>query len=245
MVPERRLLRLSGAELGSAGAARRRRDAGGVRRDLVRVTVNAAGFRAFKAHYLGDGTYNGSDGACEPLQVVDANIQITPQTDTNAVGTNHVLTITVNALNGTLDAGTHTATAAIKSGPGSFVGPATCDYTGGLATASCTVTITSAVAGTTVVSASSNVPVSGVSIARTTDPDGSLAGPGGTDNAEKVWVDANISITPQTDTNAVNTNHVLTITVATGSGTIDAGNYTSTAEIVSGPAASSARPPVT
>ena len=31
-----------------------------------------------------------------------------PGDATNAVGTNHVLTITVNAVNGTLDAGTHT-----------------------------------------------------------------------------------------------------------------------------------------
>ena len=42
-------------------------------------TVNTAGSRAFRAHYLGDPTYVGSDGACEPLRVVDANIQITPE----------------------------------------------------------------------------------------------------------------------------------------------------------------------
>ena len=54
---------------------------------------------------------------------MNANIQITPATATNAVGTNHVLTITVNALGGTIDAGPHTATASIVSGPGSFVGP--------------------------------------------------------------------------------------------------------------------------
>ena len=75
---------------------------------------------------------------------MDANIQITPATATNAVNTNHVLTITVNALGGTIDPGPHTATAAILSGPGSFVGPNTCTYTGGAATATCTVTITSA-----------------------------------------------------------------------------------------------------
>ena len=56
-----------------------------------------------------------------------------------------MLTITVNAVGGTLDAGPHTATASIVSGPGSFVGSPTCTYTGGAATASCTVTITSAV----------------------------------------------------------------------------------------------------
>ena len=52
-----------------------------------------------------------SDGPCEPLQVVDANIQITPATATNAVGTNHTLTLShqrqrrqrfVNAPDGTI-----------------------------------------------------------------------------------------------------------------------------------------------
>ena len=100
---------------------------------------------------------------------VDANIQITPANATNPIGTNHVLTITVNAL------GRHDRTrgrirrhASIVSGPGTFVGSPTCTYTGGGATASCTVTITSAVAGTTVVSATSNIPVNGVTITRTT-----------------------------------------------------------------------------
>src|SRR6185295_4086369 len=84
---------------------------------------------------------------------VDANIQITPATATNPLNTNHVLTITVNALGGTLDAGPHTATASIVSGPGSFVGSPTCTYIGGGASASCTVTITSSVPGTTVIQA--------------------------------------------------------------------------------------------
>ena len=52
------------------------------------------GQRAFRAHYRGDATYTGSNGACEPLQVVDANIQITPASATNAVGTQHTLTVT-------------------------------------------------------------------------------------------------------------------------------------------------------
>src|SRR5204862_4109941 len=70
--------------------------------------------------------------------------------------------------NGTLDAGPHTATASIVSGPGSFVGPNSCTYSGGAATASCTVTITSASTGTTVVSATSDIPVSGQTNTRTT-----------------------------------------------------------------------------
>src|SRR4029079_11193296 len=172
----------------------------------------------------------GSDNAAKVW--VNANIQITPPTATNAVGTNHVLTITVNALGGNLDAGPHTATASIVSGPGAFVGSPTCTYTGGGASASCQVTITSGVVGTTVVQATSNIPVNGQTIPRTTATN---PGPGGSDNAAKVWVNANIQITPPTATNAVGTNHVLTITVNALGGNLDAGPHTATASIVSGP----------
>src|SRR5262249_27849519 len=115
-------------------------------------------------------TTNGLAGNSGPATKnwVDANINISPATASNEIGTNHVLTITVNALGGTIDAGPHTATASIVSGPGSFVGSPTCTYTGGAATASCTVTITSATPGTTVVSATSDIPVGGVVITRTT-----------------------------------------------------------------------------
>jgi hypothetical protein len=163
---------------------------------------------------------------------VNANIQITPATATNAVNTNHLLTITVNAIGGNIDAGPHTATASIVSGPGSFVGSPTCTYTGGGATASCTVTITSTATGATVVSATSNIPVNGQTIPRTTATN---PGPGGSGNASKTWVDANIQITPATDNNPVGTNHVLTIRVNALGGTIDAGPHTATASIVSGP----------
>src|SRR5262249_34543578 len=116
---------------------------------------------------------------------VNANIQITPATATNPVGTTHVLTITVNALNGTLASGT--ATASIVSGPGSFVGSPTCSYTGGGTTASCTVTITSSVGGTTVVQATSDIGVNGQTITRTTGTAANTAA-GGSGNASKTWV---------------------------------------------------------
>jgi hypothetical protein len=167
---------------------------------------------------------------------VNANIQISPVTATNPIGANHVLTVTVNALNGTIDAGSHTATASILSGPGSFVGGNTCTYTGGAATASCTVTITSADVGTTVVQASSDVPVNGVVITRTTGTADNTAA-GGSGNASKNWVSANIQIGPATATNAIDANHVLTITVNALNGTIDAGPHTATATILSGPGA--------
>ena len=148
---------------------------------------------------------------------VDANIQITPATATNPVGTNHVLTITVNAIGGTIDAGPHTATASIVSGPGSFVGsPNTCTYTGGAATASCTVTITSAVAGTTVVSATSDIPVGGLTITRTTNTAVNTAA-GGSGNASKTWATARITIAPNA-TNEVGQPHTFTVTVEQDTG---------------------------
>ena len=111
-------------------------------------------------HRETDGTGTNS-GPAQKIWV-NANIQINPPTADNPVATNHVLTITVNALNGTLAAGT--ATASIVSGPGSFVGSPTCNYAGGAATASCTVTITSVFSGTTVIQATSNITVAGQTV---------------------------------------------------------------------------------
>src|SRR5207249_2259357 len=138
---------------------------------------------------------------------VDATIAITPATATNAVGTNHTLTITVTAVGTTV--GNGTATASITSGPGSFVGSPTCSYTGAGATASCTVVITSGTTGTTVVSATSSIPLTGDgSVNRTT-----YCPTRRSSDLSKTWVDATIAITPAAATNAVGTNHTLTITV--------------------------------
>src|SRR5206468_3120612 len=138
-------------------------------------------------------------------------------TATNAVGTNHTLTITVTAVNTTLGSGT--ATASIANGPGSFVGSMTCSYTGGGATASCTVVITSATTGTTVVSATSSIPLTDAgSVPRTTNGTAGNSAP-----ASKTWADATIAITPAAATNAVGTNHTLTITVNSVNTTLGSG----------------------
>src|SRR5262249_2441893 len=120
----------------------------------------------------GDGTVvRVTDGSSTPSGLVnsgpankiwgDATIAITPANAVNAAGTNHTLTITVTASGANIDAAGGTATASITSGPGSFVGSPTCSYTGGAATASCNVVITSNATGTTVVSATSNIPIAG------------------------------------------------------------------------------------
>src|SRR5262249_36438864 len=159
---------------------------------------------------------------------VDADIQITPATATNAVGTNHTLTITVHGLNGGI-VGSGTASASIVSGPATFVVGPTCNYNGGgTGTASCTVVIRSTTTGTSVVHAASTIPVSGVGRASWREGEG-ING----NDANKEWRDGSMQITPATATNAVGTNHTLTITVNGGNGTLGSG--TATASIVSGP----------
>jgi hypothetical protein len=184
-------------------------------------TVTTPGFRAFRAHYPGDATYNPSDGPCEPLRVVDANIQISPLTATNPTGTNHTLTGHVNVNDGTDFVSAPDGTAigfSILSGPGSFVGGVnSCTTSGG--TGSCTVQITSTVTGTTVIRATSTVTVVGVALTRATG-DG-LAGD--SDDAQKSWGSARISIAPNA-TNEIGQPHTFTVTLEknTGSGFVPA-----------------------
>jgi hypothetical protein len=156
---------------------------------------------------------------------VDARITMTPFSATNPTGTTHTLTISVDAFGGTIDAGTHTATAKIVAGPGGFVGSVnTCTYSGGSATASCNVVITSTTPGTTTVQATGDIPVSGVTLSRSSQ------------QVDKTWVDANISIAPSPGAEAITNDHTLTITVnALGGDNIDPGTHTATAAIVSGP----------
>src|SRR5438309_553981 len=181
----------------------------------------------------GDGpvnrTTNGTAGNSAPASKtwLDATIAITQAAATGVQSSALTITITVTAVGTTLGDGT--ATASITSGPGSFVGSPACSYTGAGATASCTVVITSATTGTTVVSATSSIPLTGEgSVTRTTNGTAGNSGP-----ASKTWVDASIAITPAAATNAVGTNHTLTITVTAAGSTIGSG--TATASITSGP----------
>src|SRR5262249_1611930 len=126
-----------------------------------------------------------SDGGCEPLSVVDANIQISPLTATNPVGSSHVLTGHVNVNAGTggyVNAADGTTIGfSIVSGPGSFVGPSNCTTSRG--SGSRTGPIPSSLAGTTIVKAAPDVIVGGASLHRETG-DG-LTGDSG--NASKTW----------------------------------------------------------
>ena len=139
---------------------------------------------------------------------VDANIQITPASANNAVGTNHTLTghVNVNAGSGfgNAPAGT-TIGFSILSGPGSFVGGVTSCATVGT-TGSCTVQITSPTPGTTVVRAKTDVVVSGVTLHRETG-DGKA---GDSADASKNWGDDTVR------TDILNASNVVVTTVQAG-----------------------------
>ncbi len=174
-------------------------------------TVTAAGMRSFMAHYEGDDTYLPSDGACEPLQVVDANIQITPN-GTNRVGAPHTFTAHVNVNDGSggfvsaPDGTVITFTTVDTNGATSTPNPPTqCTTSGG--TGSCSTTITSPTTGVSTVSAHTTVTVGGVSLTRNTDGTGGNSGP-----AVKTWVNATIAIAPNAF-NEVGVPHTFTATL--------------------------------
>jgi uncharacterized repeat protein (TIGR01451 family) len=186
----------------------------------------AAGLYGFKAHYLGNTTaYLPSDGPCEPLQVVDANIQISPLTATNEVGSPHVFTAHVNVNDGSgwANAPVGTLVGFSKlSGPGTLSAPS---CTTVAATGDCSITLSSATAGLTTLRASTAPVVGGLTLNRAT---GDLQ-VGDSADAVKTWVDANIQISPLTATNPLSTNHTLTghVNVNTGTGGfVDAPNGT-------------------
>jgi hypothetical protein len=178
----------------------------------------ATGQYGFLAHYAGDANTPASNGACEPLSVVDANISITPPTATNEVRTTHTFTAHVNVNTGSggfVSAPDGTSVTFSLTGPGSFVGGVnTCTTAGG--TGACSVQITSATPGVTTLNATTTLSVAGVSLTRATGDANAGDGP----NAQKTWVDANVQITPPTATNRVGTDHVLTghVNVNDGSG---------------------------
>jgi hypothetical protein len=157
-----------------------------------------------------DGTNGNSGDAVKTF--VDANIQISPLTAANEIGTNHTLTGHVNVNDGSgagfvnAPAGTVISFSLTNANgaTAAFVGPTSCTTLN--ATGSCIVVISSPTPGSTTIHASTTVSVGGVSLTRAT-ADGHA---GDSADATKAWVDANIQISPLQATNPVNTNHTLT-----------------------------------
>ncbi len=170
----------------------------------------AVGSFSFRARYLGDSLYFGSVGACEPLQVVDARITITPN-GVNRVGQTHTFTaqvqISTPGSDGFVNAPAGTGISfTIDSGPGAFTSANPCMTVGN--TGSCTINLSSSTTGVTTVSAHTTLSVGGIVVTRNTDGTGTNSGP-----AVKRWVNAAIAIAANA-TNEVGNSHTFTVTVA-------------------------------
>ncbi|HET9728454.1 MAG TPA: hypothetical protein VFR41_03485, partial [Acidimicrobiia bacterium] len=159
-------------------------------------------------------TTNGANGNSGPATKtwVDANIQVGVD-GVNKIGDPHTVTGHVNVNDGSgwtnAPAGT-TITFSKASGPGTLT-PTSCQTVTN--TGSCSVTLTSSVAGITKVNASVNVTVNTVALSRTTDGLGANSGP-----LTKTWVDANIQI-GNDGTNALGSPHTVTGHVNVNDGT--------------------------
>jgi Prealbumin-like fold domain len=134
---------------------------------------------------------------------VDAQIGLSPLSDTNGVTENHTVTVSVDQNDGLgggfVDAPVgHVDVALTNSGGAAFsidTALSTCDDAGDNldANGQCTIVFTSPSAGTVTINASVSLTVGGVALTRDTDPV-TLApsGPGGTGPATKVFVDGTL-----------------------------------------------------
>ena len=173
-------------------------------------TANAAARVTFTGddEVVIDLTTNGQGGNSGPAvkTYVDADIQVGPD-GVNAVGDPHTVAGHVNVNDGTgkenAPSGTF-ITFKVESGPGAL-SATSCATVG--TTGSCSVTLTSSVAGVTVVSAETSVSVKGVVLDRTTNGQGANS-----DNLTKRWIDAFITISPD-GVNPLNQPHTFTVTV--------------------------------
>jgi hypothetical protein len=153
---------------------------------------------------------------------VDANIGLSPLEASNEVGHAHTITATVQQNDGLAagatggdgttgygnapDGTTVTFSLLNNTAGASFVGGVnTCTTSGG----TCTVQINSTTAGSVDIHATTTFSVGGVSLTRATGDTNT----GDSANANKVYVDGNIQISPLTANNLINQPHTFTITV--------------------------------
>lgn len=171
--------------------------------------LNTAGQYSFSGNWNGDVNYPGQASDCENFNVVDASIALSPQEASNKINDPHTITahVTMNDGTGLDDAEGVTVDFTIAPGSATFVGDDFCvtDSNG-----ECSITIVSSTTGSNTINATTTFSVGGVSLTRATDGD---FGPDGTGAATKNYVNARISISPLTDTNPVNQEHVMTVTV--------------------------------
>jgi cell wall-associated NlpC family hydrolase len=198
------------------------------RRMAVRLAVGG-GLAAAAAIVVTGVVVGYRNGTSPRAPIRSANILLATPTTQAMAGTKRPVKITVNAVGGaTLASGGGTATASITSGPGRFDGPASCNYPGGRASGSCSVFISSAIPGTTVVTAASRISLAGdFTVTRAT------AGTAGNGSpAATTWVEqsAQPGITISPSEQSINTGGAATFAITitnTGDAALKDGTVTS------------------
>ncbi len=194
--------------------------------DLLPVTTASGTSISYLVSYSGDPPlFPGAAFHCEPLQVVDAQIDISPSA-VNEVGVCHTFTVTVQQDDGLASGATGgdgttgfadvaglnptvtftDANGAVSTSCGEAADN-TCASTGTDASGNCTASIVSDTAGTVTAHASITFTVGGVSLTRETDGTGNNSG-----DAVKRFVDAQIDI-GDSAVNEVGVCHTFTVTV--------------------------------
>jgi LPXTG-motif cell wall-anchored protein len=163
----------------------------------------------------GNGSLAGPGGSGPATKTyVDANIQISPLSATNSIGDPHTFAVTVNAIpSGALpvDFGPVTIVVTSPTNTPLIQNVHSCSFPLGNMQL-CSVTINSNLPGTFIINATAQVTMGGVTVIRTTAPNGTLAGPGGTGPATKIYAMPHITIAPSA-VNEVGHQHTFTITV--------------------------------
>lgn len=181
---------------------------------------SGTGFYYWIASYDGDEPNTLPDsGACgdanETSEVVDAYIVLDPLEATNESGDEHTITATVTQITGSGESAAPDGTLVEFSllnndALATFTLDEndqpidSCTTTGG----ECSVTIVNGATGSVDIHAETTFLVSGVSLTRETDGVGNNSA-----DANKIFVDASIAVSPESDTNNIDNEHVFTIVV--------------------------------
>jgi len=154
---------------------------------------------------------------------VDLRITLSPLTATNAVGAPHQITATVEENLGLgggwvgVGAGETVSFSLVNNTAGAAFAPPATNSCVTIANSTCSVSINSLTPGSVDTQGSTTVTVSGLSITRTTGTTQNTTA-GGTGNANKIYVDLRISLSPLNATNAFPDPHAVTALVEKNEG---------------------------
>ena len=197
------------------------------------VTIGTSPASATLTRTTGD-THAG-DSPSATKSFVDANITITPSSSVNEIGNAHTFTVTFTAIPGTAGPVSFgTITPSVSGSPTSTTNTCNTPTSVSANVETCTITISNATVGTFTLGATGTVTIgtspASATLTRTTGDTHA----GDSPSATKSFVDANITITPQSAVNEVGNAHTFTVTFTAIPGTAGPVSFSSITPSVSG-----------